>query len=109
MLVWWNAPWSPVTVARPFTNGFDAGRSRWRRDHGIRHIVADGDVVLTERVDHFVVGDVRVSVPCMGIFGWCVGSTLTESIFVGRIGATLFVLGFTLWNMSRLLLRFAHR
>src|SRR5437899_2144858 len=33
-----------------------------------RDIVADGDVVLTERVDNFLVGDTRVSVPCMGIF-----------------------------------------
>jgi limonene-1,2-epoxide hydrolase len=34
----------------------------------VRHIVADGDVVLTERVDHFAVGETHVSVPCMGVF-----------------------------------------
>jgi limonene-1,2-epoxide hydrolase len=34
----------------------------------IRHIAASGDVVLTERVDHFLVGGTRVSVPCMGVF-----------------------------------------
>ncbi len=34
----------------------------------IRHIVADGDIVMTERVDNFMVGGTRVSVPCMGIF-----------------------------------------
>ena len=34
----------------------------------IRHIVADGDVVMTERVDHFLVGNNRISVPCMGAF-----------------------------------------
>ena len=34
----------------------------------IRHILADGDVVMTERVDHFLVGNDRISVPCMGIF-----------------------------------------
>ena len=34
----------------------------------IRHIVADGNVVMTERVDHFLVGDNRISVPCMGVF-----------------------------------------
>jgi limonene-1,2-epoxide hydrolase len=34
----------------------------------IRHIMADGEVVMTERVDHFLVGDNRVSVPCMGVF-----------------------------------------
>ena len=32
------------------------------------HIVADGDIVMTERVDHFLVGTAKVSVPCMGIF-----------------------------------------
>jgi len=34
----------------------------------IRHILADGDVVMTERVDHFQVGNNRISVPCMGVF-----------------------------------------
>jgi len=34
----------------------------------IRHILADGDVVMTERVDHFLVGNERISVPCMGTF-----------------------------------------
>ena len=34
----------------------------------VRNIVADGDLVLTERVDHFLVGGTRVSVPCTGIF-----------------------------------------
>ena len=34
----------------------------------IRHIVAEGGVVLTDRIDNFLVGETRVSVPCMGIF-----------------------------------------
>jgi limonene-1,2-epoxide hydrolase len=34
----------------------------------IRRILADGDVVMTERVDHFLVGNNRISVPCMGAF-----------------------------------------
>jgi limonene-1,2-epoxide hydrolase len=44
--VWWNSalPWE------------------------IRNIVSDGDIVMTERVDHFLVGTTRISVPCMGIF-----------------------------------------
>ena len=33
----------------------------------VRNIVADCDLVLTERVDHFLVGGTRVSVPCTGI------------------------------------------
>jgi limonene-1,2-epoxide hydrolase len=67
--VWWNSPWKPV-------EGRDAIRDTLRKGAAhmkalpweIRHIVADGDVVMTERVDHFLVGEKRISVPCMGIF-----------------------------------------
>ena len=68
--VWWNAPWQPVT-------GREAIRETLRRALSermtalpweIRHIVAEGGVVLTERIDNFLVGETRVSVPCMGIF-----------------------------------------
>jgi len=34
----------------------------------IRNIVADGNIVMTERIDNFQVGDTRISVPCMGTF-----------------------------------------
>ena len=52
--VWWNSPWQPVV-------GRDAIRETLRRGAErmtalpweIRHIVAEGDTVLTERVDHF--------------------------------------------------------
>lgn len=67
--VWWNSPWQPVT-------GRAAIRETLRRGAGkmkalpweIRHIIAAGDIVMTERVDHFMAGDQRVSVPCMGTF-----------------------------------------
>ena len=67
--VWWNAPWKPV-------EGRDAIRETLRRgaEHmtalpwEVRHILADGDIVMVERVDHFEVDGARVSVPCMGIF-----------------------------------------
>ncbi len=67
--VWWNSPWPPV-------KGRDAIRETLRRGSQkmaalpweIRHIAADGNIVLTERVDHFLVNNKRVSVPCMGIF-----------------------------------------
>lgn len=67
--VGWNAPWRAVV-------GRDAIRDTLRRgtervtalSWEVRHIVADGDVVLTERVDHFLVGETRISVPCMGAF-----------------------------------------
>jgi limonene-1,2-epoxide hydrolase len=67
--IWWNSPWQPV-------KGRAAIRETLRRGAGkmvalpweIHHIVAADDVVMTERVDHFQVGDKRISVPCMGIF-----------------------------------------
>jgi limonene-1,2-epoxide hydrolase len=34
----------------------------------VRHIVADGNIVMAERVDNFEVRGKRISVPCMGIF-----------------------------------------
>lgn len=34
----------------------------------IKHIVADGDVVLTERLDTFKMGDKTVTLPVMGTF-----------------------------------------
>lgn len=67
--VWWNAPWEPI-------RGREAIRETLRRSAEqmkalpweIRRIVADGDVVFAERIDHFRVGDTRVSVPCVGVF-----------------------------------------
>ena len=66
---WWNAPWKPV-------KGREAIRETLRRGAEgmaalpweIRHIVADGDTVMVERVDNFLVDDTRIRVPCMGIF-----------------------------------------
>ena len=67
--IWWNSPWPPV-------KGRDAIRETLRRGAArmlalpweIRHIVADDGIVLTERVDNFMVNGTRVSVPCMGVF-----------------------------------------
>ena len=67
--IWWNSPWPPV-------KGRDAIRETLRRGSQkmaalpweIRHIVADGNVVVTERVNHFLVNNKKVSVPCMGVF-----------------------------------------
>ena len=66
--VWWNSPWPPV-------EGRDAIRETLRRGAQrmtalpweIRHIVGDGDVVLTERVDHFLAGGKHMRVPCVGV------------------------------------------
>jgi limonene-1,2-epoxide hydrolase len=67
--VWWNAPWSPVKGREAIRETLRRGAERmvalpWE----IRHIVAEGDIVMTERVDNFLVGETRVSVPCMGVF-----------------------------------------
>jgi limonene-1,2-epoxide hydrolase len=66
---WWNSPWQPIKGRDAIRDALRRGAERmaalpWE----IRHIVADGDVVLTERVDHFLAGNNRISVPCMGAF-----------------------------------------
>jgi limonene-1,2-epoxide hydrolase len=67
--VWSNAPWKPVRGREAIRDTLRRGAQQMRAlPWDIRHIVADGDVVLTERVDHFIVGEAQVSVPCMGIF-----------------------------------------
>jgi limonene-1,2-epoxide hydrolase len=67
--VWWNAPWKPVRGREAIRETLRRGAQRmialpWE----IRHIVSEGDIVMTERVDHFMVGESRISVACMGIF-----------------------------------------
>jgi limonene-1,2-epoxide hydrolase len=67
--VWWNSPWKPVRGREAIREALRRGaQSMTALPWEVRHIVADGDVVLTERVDHFMIGEVRVSVPCMGAF-----------------------------------------
>ena len=67
--VYHNIPVDPVVGRddiRAMIVGFTAG---WDRlDFALRHIVAQGDVVLTERVDHFVSVQRTVSLPVMGTF-----------------------------------------
>lgn len=66
---WWNAPWQPVKGRETIRETLRRGASRMKAlPWEIRHMVADGDIVVAERVDHFLVGERRVSVPCVGIF-----------------------------------------
>jgi limonene-1,2-epoxide hydrolase len=67
--VWWNAPWPEVRGREAIRETLRKGAQRMKAmPWEIRHIIAEGDVVMTERVDHFEVNGKRVSVPCMGIF-----------------------------------------
>ncbi len=66
---WWNAPWEPVRGREAIRETLRRGAQHMKAlPWEIRRIVAEGDVVMTERVDHFMVGAARISVPCMGIF-----------------------------------------
>lgn len=66
---WWNAPWQPVKGRDAIRETLRRGASRMKAlPWEIQHIVADGNIVVAERVDHFLVGERRVSVPCIGIF-----------------------------------------
>jgi limonene-1,2-epoxide hydrolase len=66
---WCNAPWNPVKGREAIRETLRRGAERmsalpWE----VKHIVADGDIVMTERIDNFLVGKTPVSVPCVGIF-----------------------------------------
>ena len=67
--VWWNAPWEPVKGREAIRETLRRGaQSMMALPWEVRYIVADGEVVMTERVDHFRVGESAIRVPCMGIF-----------------------------------------
>ncbi|HUI04467.1 MAG TPA: limonene-1,2-epoxide hydrolase family protein [Acidimicrobiales bacterium] len=67
--VYHNIPVDPVVgheAIRATIVGFTAGWDSVAFD--VRHAVADGAVVLTERVDRFVSAERTVSLPVMGTF-----------------------------------------
>ena len=67
--VYHNIPMDPITgrnTIKPFIAGFAGGAEQI--DFRVRNIVADGNVVLTERVDVFVMPNGKVELPVMGTF-----------------------------------------
>jgi limonene-1,2-epoxide hydrolase len=67
--VWWNAPWAEVRGREAIRETLRKGAQKMKAlPWEICHILAEGDVVMTERVDHFEVDGKKVSVPCMGTF-----------------------------------------
>lgn len=67
--VYHNIPMAPVQGKDAIKGllGFILGPASAVR-FGIKRIVADGDVVLTERLDTFKMGDKTVALPVMGTF-----------------------------------------
>jgi limonene-1,2-epoxide hydrolase len=67
--VYHNIPIDPLTgheSIRGLIEGFTAGYDRVVFE--IRHAVADGNVVLTERVDRFYSANGNIALPVMGTF-----------------------------------------
>ncbi len=67
--VYHNIPVEPVSgrdAIRTTIEGFTAGVEKV--EFQVLHIVADGNVVLTERVDVFTAGTKQIRLPVMGIF-----------------------------------------
>lgn len=67
-IVYHNIPMQPLTGRDSVS---DYLRSAWRFDEvnwRMLNIACDGDVVLTERVDDFVINGGDVSLPVMGVF-----------------------------------------
>ena len=67
--VWWNAPWKEIRGREAIGETLRKGAERMKAlPWEIRHIVAEGNLVVTERIDNFQVGSKRISVPTLGIF-----------------------------------------
>jgi limonene-1,2-epoxide hydrolase len=67
--VYHNIPMDPVVghdAIRVFLESFTTGLSRLQFE--MLNVAADGDTVLTERVDHFVSPERTISLPVMGTF-----------------------------------------
>jgi limonene-1,2-epoxide hydrolase len=66
---WWNAPSKAVEGREAIRETFCRGAERMAAlSWEVLHIPADGDIVMVERVDNFLTGETRVSVPCVGVF-----------------------------------------
>lgn len=64
-----NMPTQPVTGRenlRPFIAGFLRGWTSTQWD--VLHLIAQGEVVIAERLDRTMVGDKPVDLPCCGVF-----------------------------------------
>jgi limonene-1,2-epoxide hydrolase len=67
--VYHNMPMDPLNgreAIRGFLAGFLAGVTF--AEFEIKHMVSSGDVVMTERTDHFTMNDKKGGFPVMGIF-----------------------------------------
>ena len=67
--VYHNMPAAPVSghdSLKPFIAGFIGG---WTRtDWDILNLMEQGDIVIAERLDRTMVGDISVDLPCCGVF-----------------------------------------
>ena len=64
-----NMPTQPVTGRenlRPFIAGFLRGWTSTQWD--VLHLIAQGEVVIAERLDRTMVGDKPIDLPCCGVF-----------------------------------------
>ena len=66
---YYNMPLEPVSGRAnllQFIEGFVSGWSATEWE--VLHLIADGDVVIAERVDRTKAGDKSVDLPCTGVF-----------------------------------------
>ena len=66
-IVYHNIPMEPcrgIAAFKAFITGFPVTEAQFE----IHHILASGNVVMTERTDRFLLGGKRISIRVMGIF-----------------------------------------
>jgi limonene-1,2-epoxide hydrolase len=66
---YYNMPTAPVTGQENLSRFITGFIRPWEStDWEILNLLADGDIVMVERVDHTVVAGSPVDLPCLGIF-----------------------------------------
>ena len=67
--IYHNMPMQPISGHENLTNFIAAFLSNWdSTDWEVINLLADGDMVMVERIDRTVVGGKSVELPCFGCF-----------------------------------------
>ena len=92
--VYHNMPLAPLNgreEIRTFLAGFLAGVTF--AEFEILHIVSDGDLVMTERVDHFTMGGREIGMPVSGTFELRDGKIAAWRDYFDMAAVTAFLTG----------------
>ncbi|MBL4864545.1 MAG: nuclear transport factor 2 family protein [Rhodobiaceae bacterium] len=66
---YYNMPIAPISGHEALKSFIGAFIKDWTRtDWDVLHLIGSGDIVVAERLDRTMVGDIAVDLPCCGVF-----------------------------------------